>query len=246
MTRLGGIPGSLERVTSISRFRRHLPHHGLPRGVRAAAGASSLLLTVALLSACGSSAAGSDAQQASALLSAGLQAAGRGNDTEAASDYHKCLSHEPKNKFCNYNLGVIDQGAGRNQSAEVFYRAALETDPNFVSALYNLALIRQGGLASGRREPLPSGDCRPAGLCDSASQSRLPPAVGGAQHRGQRRASKGDSAGPQVGFANPRRSESESPTPGAVSVTNQVDPPQATTVPAGRETDQPSLFGKYG
>ena len=143
MTRLGGIPGSLERVTSISRFRRHLPHHGLPRGVRAAAGASSLLLTVALLSACGSSAAGSDAQQASALLSAGLQAAGRGNDTEAASDYHKCLSHEPKNKFCNYNLGVIDQGAGRNQSAEVFYRAALLADPNFVPALYNLALIRQ-------------------------------------------------------------------------------------------------------
>ena len=130
-------------MTSISKFRRHLPHHGLPRGVRAAAGASSLLLTVALLSACGSSAAGSDAQQANALLSAGLQAAGRGNDTEAASDYHKCLSHEPKNKFCNYNLGVIDQSAGRNQSAEVFYRAALEADPNFVSALYNLALIRQ-------------------------------------------------------------------------------------------------------
>ena len=128
-------------MTSISEFRRHLPHHGLPRRVRAAAGVSSLLITAALLSACGS--AGSDAQQANALLNSGLQAAGKGDNATASSDYHKCLTHEPKNKFCNYNLGVIDQSAGRNQSAEVFYRAALVTDPNFVPALYNLALIRE-------------------------------------------------------------------------------------------------------
>ena len=130
-------------MTSISDFRLRAPRHARARYVRAGVGASWLLLTVALLSACGSSAAGSDAQQASALLNAGLQAAGRGDNATASSDYHKCLSHQPKNKFCNYNLGVIDQGAGRNQSAEVFYRAALDADPNFVPALYNLALIRQ-------------------------------------------------------------------------------------------------------
>ncbi len=130
-------------MTSISEFRRHLPLHGLPRGVRGAGGVSSLLLTVAMLSACGSSGPGSESQQALTLLNSGLAAAGKGDNATAASDYHKCLTHEPTNKFCNYNLGVIDQGAGRNQSAEVFYRAALLADPNFVPALYNLALIRQ-------------------------------------------------------------------------------------------------------
>lgn len=122
---------------------RQRPVERMHRRLGSATGASVALVAVTLLSACGSSAAGSQAQQANALLNAGLQAAGRGDNATASTDYHNCLTHDPKNKYCNYNLGVIEQAAGRNQTAEVFYRTALETDPNFVAALYNLALIRE-------------------------------------------------------------------------------------------------------
>jgi tetratricopeptide (TPR) repeat protein len=102
---------------------------------------SSLLL---LLAACGGSAAAkqSDAQKAGVLLQAGLAAHQAGRTAEAATDYKKVLTYDPKNQWAHYNLGLIEQMNGQNAAAETDYRAALAADPNFVGALYNLAILR--------------------------------------------------------------------------------------------------------
>jgi tetratricopeptide (TPR) repeat protein len=84
----------------------------------------------------------SDSQQASDNLRAGLSAQIAGRTDEAATDYHKVLDKDPKNKYALYDLGLIDQNAGRTDAAEREYRQALQTDPEFVNALFNLAILR--------------------------------------------------------------------------------------------------------
>lgn len=104
---------------------------------------SSLLL---LITACGGSAAAqqSDAQKAGVLLQAGLAAHQAGRTAEAATDYKKVLTYDPKNQWAHYNLGLIEQMNGQTAAAETDYRAALAADPSFVGALYNLAILRTG------------------------------------------------------------------------------------------------------
>jgi tetratricopeptide (TPR) repeat protein len=82
------------------------------------------------------------AQQATALLTAGLAAQGKGDVATATSDYRKLLDLDPKNEFAYYNLGLIDQQAGRSAQAENEYRQSLTSDPNFEVALFNLAILR--------------------------------------------------------------------------------------------------------
>jgi tetratricopeptide (TPR) repeat protein len=82
------------------------------------------------------------AQQATALLTAGLAAQAKGDIATATSDYTTVLGLDPKNKFAYYDLGLIDQEAGRNAQAENEYRQSLTIDPNFEVALFNLAILR--------------------------------------------------------------------------------------------------------
>ncbi len=42
-----------------------------------------------------------------------LQTDTSGNLADAAVHYHSCLTFEPTNKFCIFNLGVQAQNAGR-------------------------------------------------------------------------------------------------------------------------------------
>jgi Tfp pilus assembly protein PilF len=102
-----------------------------------------LTVIVGLLSACGSPAGKqSDAQQATDALNAGLKAQGQLQTQQALDDYQRCLAHDPRNKYCHYDRGVIEQGQGSTAPAEQDYRAALATDPNFEPALFNLAILR--------------------------------------------------------------------------------------------------------
>lgn len=84
------------------------------------------------------------AQQATALLNAGLAAQAKGDTATAVSDYHQVLTVDSKNQFAYYDLGLIDQQAGRNVQAENEYRQSLTIDPNFEVALFNLAILRTG------------------------------------------------------------------------------------------------------
>lgn len=126
---------------SLTSQSHHVRHGGFPKRARVLFGIV-VLAGSTWIAGCGGSSAQSDAQQASAALSAGLLAQNQGKTQEAINDYKKVLAHDPKNKYAYYNLGLIDQQAGRNVSAEKNYRTALTVDPQFESALYNLAILR--------------------------------------------------------------------------------------------------------
>lgn len=83
-----------------------------------------------------------DAQLANESLQAGLKAHAAGKLQEAIADYNAALSHDPRNKFAYYNLGLIAQTQGDVASAENDYRLTLSIDPDYVPALYNLAILR--------------------------------------------------------------------------------------------------------
>jgi tetratricopeptide (TPR) repeat protein len=100
-----------------------------------------LVAVVALLVALASTACGTEVDPAEALAR-GLREQTAGNLDSAAEAYVEVLEVQPRNKFANYNLGVIEQERGRVELAEGYYRAALDTDPNFEPALYNLAIVR--------------------------------------------------------------------------------------------------------
>jgi tetratricopeptide (TPR) repeat protein len=102
-----------------------------------------------LLTACGGAAQAtqpkqSDAEKAGILLRAGMVAHKSGRLAEAAKDYQKALTYDPKNQWAHYNLGLVEQVQGQNAAAVADYRAALEADPTLVSAIYNLAILRSG------------------------------------------------------------------------------------------------------
>lgn len=102
----------------------------------------ALILTLLLVAvaACGSK---SPADQALDELNAGLAADAAGNVDEATIHYKACLTFEPLNKYCIFNLGVQAQNTKRLLEAENDYRLALLQDPDFTSALYNLAILRR-------------------------------------------------------------------------------------------------------
>jgi tetratricopeptide (TPR) repeat protein len=75
-------------------------------------------------------------------LREGLAQQQAGNVEAAAEQYQLVLDARPKDKYANYNLGVIEQSDGRALLAEGYYRTALDTDPGFVPALFNLAILR--------------------------------------------------------------------------------------------------------
>ena len=99
----------------------------------------AVTLLLVAVAACGSK---SPAEQAQNELQAGLAADAAGNVAEAATHYKACLTFEPTNRYCLYNLGVLAHNAGRLLEAENDYRLALLQDPDFAPALYNLALLR--------------------------------------------------------------------------------------------------------
>lgn len=108
--------------------------------------ALSLVVLAATLAGCGlvgGSGGKSDADLAADALSRGLKAQNAGNLDEASQAYFEVLSHDPKNKFAFFNLGVVAQSQKKpSQIAEGYYRSALDIDPKFASALFNLAIIR--------------------------------------------------------------------------------------------------------
>jgi tetratricopeptide (TPR) repeat protein len=96
-------------------------------------------LLILALAACSTK---TEAQLASDELTAGLQAHFAEKIDEASAHYKECLKHDPVNKFCLFNLGVIAQAQGRPLEAENYYRLSIVQDPNFTNPLFNLAIIQ--------------------------------------------------------------------------------------------------------
>lgn len=99
-----------------------------------------LTLLLVAVAACGSQ---TPAEKALDELNAGLAADAAGNVDEATTHWKACLTYEPLNKYCIFNIGVAAQNANRPLEAENNYRLALLQDPDFPSALYNLAILRR-------------------------------------------------------------------------------------------------------
>jgi tetratricopeptide (TPR) repeat protein len=99
--------------------------------------AASLL--VVAVAACGGK---SETQQANDALAAGVAAHQADNLAEATKQYQLCLTHDPRQKVCLYDLGLIAQTQGQADVAENYYRVSLTADPDYSPSLFNLALIR--------------------------------------------------------------------------------------------------------
>lgn len=98
-----------------------------------------LALLIVALAACGGK---SEAQKAADALAAGLAAHQAGNLDEATKQYNECLKHDPTQRVCLYDLGVVAQTQNRAGEAENYYRLSLASDPNYPPSLFNLALLR--------------------------------------------------------------------------------------------------------
>src|ERR1700731_4259261 len=118
-------------------IRNHVRQHDRSGRLARSLAFPLLILGLLVTAACGvaAQAAKSPAQQANDLVNAGVKAQAAGLATQAADNYHKALSLDPRNKFAYFDLGVIDQTAGRNATAELEYRTAIQYDPNFGGAL---------------------------------------------------------------------------------------------------------------
>jgi len=77
-------------------------------------------------------------------LARGARAQNAGDPAAATVHYFRALSHDPRNRFAYYNLGVIARVANKPGIAESYYRQALEIDPGFGPALFDLAVVRTG------------------------------------------------------------------------------------------------------
>jgi Tfp pilus assembly protein PilF len=106
--------------------------------------AAGLMAVLAALAACGGSStqSQSEAQIATNDVNAGLSAQAAGHLADAATDYKNAITHDPRNTFAYYDLGLVDQLQGQAAAAEQNYRAAIQIDPNFAPALFNLAILR--------------------------------------------------------------------------------------------------------
>jgi tetratricopeptide (TPR) repeat protein len=84
----------------------------------------------------------SEAQLASEALGAGVAAYQSGNIDEATKQYKECIKHDPTNKVCLYDLGLIAHTQNRLPEAEQYYRQSLSSDPSYTPAIFNLAILR--------------------------------------------------------------------------------------------------------
>lgn len=110
--------------------------------------ARSLLMPAAVvaalslgLSGCGSDKPKGKEATAAQLVSAGLTAAGQGDDKAALSAFSEATVKDPSNFYAHYNLGTIYQKQGKTTAALQEYGLALQSNPRYVPALYNSATI---------------------------------------------------------------------------------------------------------
>jgi Flp pilus assembly protein TadD len=103
---------------------------------------SRLAFAALLILALGSCTSKTAAQLATDALNAGLKAHLAGNTGEATLQYKECLKHEPANKYCLFNLGVIAQSEGSVVDAENYYRLSIAQDAKFSRPLFNLAILQ--------------------------------------------------------------------------------------------------------
>ena len=80
-------------------------------------------------------------QTATRLFDDGLQAQIEGDFAQAANDYLRSLSLNPKDTLAWYDLGLTEQQAGFTASAEHDYEVSIAHDPRYVPALYNLGTL---------------------------------------------------------------------------------------------------------
>lgn len=85
----------------------------------------------------------SNAQTASAALSAGLTAQTKGDLAAATVQFNKVLQYDKTNKYAIYDLALIDSAHSDYGQAEAKYRQALAVDPTYEPALFNLAILVQ-------------------------------------------------------------------------------------------------------
>jgi Tfp pilus assembly protein PilF len=90
------------------------------------------------VAACGPS--GTPAQQASTLVTQGLQAQLSGDLATAGADYKKAIQLDQSNKFAHYDLGTVYDQQGNKTGALQEYQTTLIIDPNFANALFNTAV----------------------------------------------------------------------------------------------------------
>jgi len=84
---------------------------------------------------------GSSPQTPAEAIARGLDAQSKGKLTDAERNYRIAVHLDPRNKFAQYDLGVVEQAEGNTPAARSDYLRALDVDPNFVPALYNLAIL---------------------------------------------------------------------------------------------------------
>lgn len=130
----------------------------MSNSVRRLPQASQLLRVLALTAVIlvGSTACGSDdqpdaaastdsasaADEAQAVVDAGLKAHAAGRLGKAAKQYDEALEMDPTNQYAFYNLALLDENAGNYGLAEDNYRSALDNDDEYGPALFNLAILR--------------------------------------------------------------------------------------------------------
>jgi tetratricopeptide (TPR) repeat protein len=96
------------------------------------------LLPLLGVAACG--AAGTPAQQATTLVTKGLEAQLSGDLSTAQNDYQQATQLDNSNKYAHYDLGTIYGRQGNTAQAIQEYQTTLGLDPNFVDALFNVAV----------------------------------------------------------------------------------------------------------
>ncbi len=65
-----------------------------------------------------------------------------GRFAEAATYFHEGLKRDPRNAFCIFNLGYIEERRGNTAKAEELFRQSLRLNPNLADALLELADLR--------------------------------------------------------------------------------------------------------
>jgi tetratricopeptide (TPR) repeat protein len=96
------------------------------------------LLSLLCLAACGAQV--SPAQQASTLVTQGLQAQLSGNLATAEADYKHAIQLDQNSQFAHYDLGTIYDQQGNKAAALQEYQTTLILNPNFTAALFNTAV----------------------------------------------------------------------------------------------------------
>ena len=106
---------------------------------------AAVTIVVLTAAACGgSSLPGSPADQANALVTAGLRAQLGGDLGTAQGDYQQAVGLNGNNKYAHYDLGTTYDAQGNHTQAVAEYKTAIAIDPNFVGALYNLGVDTAG------------------------------------------------------------------------------------------------------